>query len=63
MTNQNDKLSSRSSREKIALEERIKMAELMAELKYGEKAITGVRNSKNLDSVCNVLEICDCEDL
>ena len=43
MTNQNDKLSSRSSREKRALEERIKMAELMAELKYIEKRqITGV---------------------
>ena len=63
MTNQIDKLSSRSSREKRALEERIKMAELMAELKYSEKAITGVRNSKNLDPVCDVLEICDCEDL
>ena len=63
MTNQNDKLSSRSSREKRALEERIKMAELMAELKYSEKAITVVRNSKNLDPVCDVLEICDCEDL
>ena len=37
MTNQNDKLSSRSSREKRALEERIKMAELMAELKYIER--------------------------